>query len=299
MKKLLAKIKNKKLKGNVSLLVIFVLLASSVISLLSINQIQRLITYGNMTFNYFRAFYIAKAWTELWLTEVYYREAWFEHSVSSGDSIVTENLIWIYTWFNPYFNMNISWNFQYLTNDIRYTNECSGDNKITLGSWEWIMLSLFTDETSVIDDILTGTKESNIEKYDNISNVTLKDLQWEKNTNTDKVLTFWLFSYDGSGNMTDIVVVETWGNKLDSFLENNSIINNDDKRKYLTIKNPRTWDEVVKFCVHAEWNLIPYSDSLISVQANYGDMEVWLQSVVKKWAPDWTLNVLGDPTASF
>jgi hypothetical protein len=65
MKKLLAKIRNKKLKGNVSLLVIFVLLASSVISLLSINQIQRLMTYGNMTSNYFRAFYIAQAGTEL------------------------------------------------------------------------------------------------------------------------------------------------------------------------------------------------------------------------------------------
>jgi hypothetical protein len=73
MKKLLAKIRNKKLKGNVSLLVIFVLLASSVISLLSINQIQRLLTYGNMTFNYFRAFYLAKAGTELGLTEVYNR----------------------------------------------------------------------------------------------------------------------------------------------------------------------------------------------------------------------------------
>lgn len=298
MKKLLDKIRNKKLKGNVSLLVIFILLASSVISLLSINQIQRLLTYWNMTFNYFRAFYIAKAGTELWLTEVYHREAWFEHSVLSGDLIVTENLIWIYTWFNPYFNMNISWNFQYLTNDVRYTSECSGDNKITLGSWEWIMLSLFTDETSVIDDILTGTKESNINKYDNISNVTLRDLQWEKNTNTDKVLTFWLFSYDGSGNMTDIVVVETWDNRLNSFLENNSIINNDDKRKYLTIKNPRTWDEVVKFCVYADRNLIPYSDSLISVQANYGDMEVWIESVVKKWVPDWTLNVLDEPSGS-
>jgi hypothetical protein len=126
----------------------------------------------------------------------------------------------------------------------------------------------------------------------------LRDLQWEKNTNTDKVLTFWLFSYDGSGNMTDIVVVETWDDKLNSFLENNSIINNNDKRKYLTIKNPRTWDEVVKFCVYADRNLIPYSDSLISVQANYGDMEVWIESVVKKWVPDWTLNVLDEPSGS-
>jgi hypothetical protein len=52
------------------------------------------------------------------------------------------------------------------------------------------MLSLFTDKTKEFGDILTGTNEINIKKYDNISNVTLRDLQWEKNTNTDKVLTF-------------------------------------------------------------------------------------------------------------
>jgi hypothetical protein len=61
MKNFIAKLRNRRLKGNVSLLVIFILLASSVIALLSINQIQRLLTYGNMTFNYFRAFYLAKA----------------------------------------------------------------------------------------------------------------------------------------------------------------------------------------------------------------------------------------------
>jgi hypothetical protein len=37
---------------------------------------------------------------------------------------------------------------------------------------------------------------------------------------------------------------------------------------------------------------IPYSNSLVSVQANYGDMEVGLQSVVKKEVPAWSLDVL-------
>ena len=86
MKRLLAKIRNKKFKGNISLLVILILLASSVIALLSISQIQHLITYWNMTFNYFRAFYLAKAWTELGLTEVYNRENWFEDEIKNTKS---------------------------------------------------------------------------------------------------------------------------------------------------------------------------------------------------------------------
>ena len=289
MKKLLAKIRNKRLKGNVSLLVIFVLLASSVISLLSINQIQRLLSYGNMTFNYFRAFYLAKAWTELWLTEVYYREAGFEQKINSWDTLVAQNLVWIYTGFNPYFDMSISWNFQYLTNDVRYSNECSGDNKIVLGSWEWIMLYLFTDETKDLNDMFTWTKDKNIKPISNAPRITINPKR--ENNKFDGELTFWLFSYEND-EMTDIIVETMKSENLGKFLSNNTVLSNKDRRKYLTIKNPYTWDEKVEFCVYMEGSHIPSPNSLITVQANYGDMEVWLESVVRKDVPDWTLNVI-------
>ena len=297
MKKLISKIRNKRLKGNVSLLVIFILLASSVIALLSINQIQRLLTYGNMTFNYFRSFYLAKAGTELGLTEVYYREAGFEQTINSWDAIVTENLVWIYSGFNPYFTMNISWNFQYLTDDVRYTNNCNDDNKITLGTWEWIMLSLFRDNTSNIFDALTWDDENDLEEHiTKRDNSSIENLKIESTLDEwgFKYFTFWLFDYD-NWSMNNIYV-ETWNSsKFKSFLNKiNEDGIKDSKRRYLTIKNPWTGNEVVSFCITTNNNnaLIPYSDSLITVRANYGDMEVWLQSVVKKEVPSWSLNVL-------
>jgi hypothetical protein len=68
-----------------------------------------------------------------------------------------------------------------------------------------------------------------------------------------------------------------------------------DGRNYLTIKNSWTENQVVKFCIYREdKELIPYSDSLITVRGNYWDMEVWLQSVVKKEVPSWSLNVLDE-----
>lgn len=291
MKKFISSIRNKKLKGNVSLLVIFILLASSVISLLSINQIQRLLTYWNTTFNYFRAFYLAKAWTELGLSEVYYREAWFQQNIGSWNIIVTENLVWeAYSGFNPYFTMNITWDFKLLTNDIRYTNDhdCTGSNKITLGTWEWIMLSLFNDKTSWIKNILTGTNEHNIKGLDDdfIKNIDITKKEGPMGFN----FTFWLFNYDSDWNMENIVV-EKWTD-LNSFLKKNieSVTWN---RRYLTIKNPWTWNEVVSFCIHNKnGKLVPYSDSLITVRGNYGNMEVWLQSVVKKEVPFWAMDVL-------
>ena len=95
--------------------------------------------------------------------------------------------------------------------------------------------------------------------------------------------------------MSDIVV-HTW-NSLNSFFNNEDVIsfikqNGNVNKKYLTIKN--SWTEDVEFCITMDNKPIPYSDSLITVFWHYGDMEVWLQSVVKKWVPDWTLNVLDD-----
>ena len=291
MKNIIRKLKNKKIRGNVSLLVILILLASSVISLLSINQIQHLISYWNMTFNYFRAFYIAKAWNELGLTEVYHREAWFDHIVSSWDLIVTGNLVWIYTWFDPYFNMTISWNFKYLTNDVRYTNECNSGNKIVLGSWEWIMLALFTDITKPIDGILSDT--SNIQPINYRDKIKIYDKirEW---WGSDNYFTFWIFDYTDEYNMNNIFV-ETWTD-IEYFIGKHQSNFWDNKRTYLTIKN--SWEWSVSFCLYKYDELIPSYDSLITVQANYWDMEVWLQSVVKRWVPSWALDLLWDSDSS-
>lgn len=289
MKKLLAKIRNKRLKGNISLLVILILLASSVISLLSINQIQRLITYWNQTFYYFRAFYLAKAWTELGLTEVYHSGDWFSDTINSWDPIVTWNLLPEFSGFNPYFKVSITWSFYTLTNDIR-NSECSWDNKIRLATWAGIMLSLFSDDTKSLDNILSDKSEDkNPIRMDSINGLRMI---WNSSSSN---FTFAFFTYNDSDEMSDIVV-EKWltfndflnKSNVRSLIEDSHII-----KKYLTIKN--SWADEVEFCIEkSDKKAIPYSDSLITVFWHYGDMEVGLQSVVKKWVPDWTLNVIGN-----
>ncbi len=299
MEKLLAKIRNKKLKGNISLLVILILLASSVISLLSINQIQRLITYGNMTFNYFRAFYIAKAGTELWLTEVYNRWDGFNQTINTGDSIVQDNLVWIYTGFEPSFRMDIVWSFNLLTNDITKTDDCN-ENEIELAPNAWIMLSLFSDPVEWIPNILSDN-----DSFTSLPQNTIRQLEFENSESISNNLTFAFFNYKRDDELKDYymdnIVVKKDQSSLKAFLidpEVLSLINNSDSetKKYLTIKNG--WNNAVKFCISMGNNEIPYSNSLITVFWHYGDMEVWIQSIVKKGVPDWTLNVLGEPSGS-
>jgi hypothetical protein len=63
--------------------VIFVLLASALIALLAMHQIQNLMSYGATTYHYFRTHYLAKAGLEIALTETYLRDAGFEMKIGS------------------------------------------------------------------------------------------------------------------------------------------------------------------------------------------------------------------------
>lgn len=285
------KLFNRKIKWNISLLIILILLASSVIALLSINQIKHLLSYWNATFNYFRAYYLAKAWTELWLAEVYNREDWFKHQINTWDSIVKDNLIEAYSWFNPYFDVDINSNFKYLTDDIRY--DCSNENKITLGTWEGIMLALFKDNTtSTNKDNTTSTKNIISWWYTSIEPMSkgmVEELGFDHESGIEKNnITFGLFIFNEDNTSMSDLIVEKWQN-LNEFIKKNIYLYKGNWRAYLTIKN--SWNKEIKFCIKWKWD-IPYHDSLVTVRWNYWDVEVWLESVVKKSTPSWSLDII-------
>jgi len=283
------------------------LLASSVIALLSISQIQHLITYWNMTFNYFRAFYLAKAWTELGLTEVYNSGDWFKHHIEwaiandDNDIVPIEmmqlNFAWKekeYEWAKPYFTMDIESNFKYLTNNIRDTNSCNKENIITLKPWDGVMLSLFSDDTwnENFNKILSDKEDD--KKFSPLKGI--EDLSLVNNDNNSQ-LTFAFFTYDtkdGKESMQDIVVKVGWS--FSEFIgdkEVKRLIKSDASKKYITIKN--SWaKEETSFCITKNKKDIPSPNYLITVRGHYADMEVWLQSIVKKDIPSWSLNVLDD-----
>ena len=91
------------------------------------------------------------------------------------------------------------------------------------------------------------------------------------------------------------IIVKKWSDLTDlNYFLSTNIWQVQWERRYLTIKNSS--DKPISFCINRNDNeLIPYSDSLITVRGNYWNMEVWLQSIVKKTTPAWSLNVFGDP----
>ena len=143
------------------------------------------------------------------------------------------------------------------------------------------MLSLFRDNAKSMSDILNP-------EFRDVKPLTDGEIRTLDFWNPGWNFKFWIFSYDNNLNMSGIIVKD-WSN-LKQFL-NFNMISDSNARRYLTIKNQ--WSSDVAFCIKWSWNgNIPYYNSLINVRANYWDMEVWLQSIVKKEVPFWALDVL-------
>ena len=69
-------------KGNISILVIFVLLASSLLGVLAINFVQSMMKQSATVYNYYQSYYLAKAGVELGLAELGHRGVGFEQIFS-------------------------------------------------------------------------------------------------------------------------------------------------------------------------------------------------------------------------
>ncbi len=80
-------------RWNISILVIFVLLASSLLGILSMNFVQQMIKQSAVVNSYYKAHYLAKAWIELWLAQIKYRGVGFDYVVNTGDAIILDNFL--------------------------------------------------------------------------------------------------------------------------------------------------------------------------------------------------------------
>lgn len=79
---------------NISILVIFVLLASSLLGILSMNFVQQMIQQSTRVFAYYKAYYVAKSWIELWLAQVATHDVGFQYIMTTGHRLIQENFVY-------------------------------------------------------------------------------------------------------------------------------------------------------------------------------------------------------------
>lgn len=181
----------KRKSGNISILVIFVLLASSLLGVLSLNFVQQMMKQSSLIHSYYKSYYLAKAGIELWLSEISSRGVWFDQILSTGDAFFSGNFL---CGKNCNLSLSISWTSSSLTKKFWLDTGCQ--YPYMLSWWESFALPLFADATpwSVVDMFTTGIVYENITDVFHGDNIEIENVS---DISSDNDIIFWVLILSG------------------------------------------------------------------------------------------------------
>lgn len=299
----------RKLKWNVLILVVFVLIISSLIWLLALHFIQQLNTYSDNVYFYNKSYYLAQAGSELWLTEAAQRWVGFSHEVFSGDSVLKDNFDCLSCTGSCYYSCDMSMKILGKTTLLNNTfwlddNECTSGNTITLNQWDAIILPLFYEQ-EIIDNYTILSSENIAWNRDLILNSYIKNnidtlfscvnCEWK-----EELVTLWLFAAQGVELYNEFFVrnVELWDmvseffSEFDAFFATNNWLAFDSLQHYLIIANTEN-DKPLSFCLQTKTKIsgqkvyLPTEKFFVESVASFRNMTISLQAFYKQPIPDF------------
>jgi hypothetical protein len=293
-------------RGNISILVIFILIASSLIWILTTNYIKDLMQYNNIIYGYYKSYYLSKAWLELSLTEIWKNWIWFENTINTWDNIISWNFICQ----NCNFNSSISWNSSFFSKNTWTDSGC--DNPIALNTWESFILPLFKqiNNWSNFQKLTTFPIFKNM--ADKIANIELEDIS------TNKEITIWIFVMSWEDILQDWVFVKTWAtnnpNIITNFLSEfetyatNILLWNYNLwyaykdsslwlKSFLIFGNSTDNQQSISFCINikptiwiADHITLPTSTFYIKSIWNNIEKTIWLEAFLKQPIPEFLIH---------
>lgn len=283
-----------KRKGNISLLVLFVLLTCSLLGLLTVHFLKNMSTqYGQIT-AYYKTYYLAQAGIETALTQLQHRGLGFSESIKNSDAIVRENI----TQPQSSFSFNVIWASNFLSKSLLDSGSCS--SPFILASGQSLVLPLFLDNfTGSISESLYWSLGN-----DNLSNM-LPRLKFS-NSKIGANINLGLLIADSTG------VYENWiyfssGSSLDeslfvdfsesasrtlSQLEDSRLNNwqtNSTLFPYLIIANKD--NRAITFCLDLpQGSVLPTQQYLIQSFGSYWTTKLWLEATYKQPLPSFLID---------
>lgn len=267
--------KIKKYHGNVTILTLFVLLASALMWVLVALYMKNFIRYSDEITSYEKTNYLAKAWTELGLAIVWSREVWLVYSIDSWDNIklnfecpfpVDE---WEECPVDPKFSLQIDWIWN------SYEN-CSPSNQITIKTWFSAIIPLFRD--SWVDwwiaDALTWQKITN-RTHDNKI-----ERDWDL-TNGRRFAIVRSVKDERLNNTLEWS--EPWGWNLDNIWDSEK--RNDTINHWYLIAANTSKTNNKTICV--KWNNIPQETVKIISIWYYNNRQLWTETLATKALPSF------------
>ena len=272
-------------------MVILILLACSLMGILTVVFLKSLITYTDDTYSYHKSYYIAKAWLELALTEINNSAMWFSHDVYSGDAINSGNFecVWCH------FTSHILWRSNLISNNFWENTECTQSGALILRPWQSLTIPMLYDKASNFVEIF-----------------------WDE----ERINLLWGYRYklrllceDGCGTELNLwVIFQTWsltgdisreylyltGMKMEESLfykyfqavesDYTSAWSNDKYYPYIIISN-NSKEQSISFCIKdTEGNLWPTTKYFISSLWEYMWKTVWLQAIYAQPTPSFFIN---------
>ena len=241
-------------RGNIILLALFVLFASSLIGLLISMMMRGFLRYSEDIASYQKASYLEKAGAEVWFLLTNTTKANFDYTLREEDK---KNILNNFTckrgkeenWICPDFNLNlqITWLWDSLNNCSK-----SKDKLITLSWGQSIIIPAF-----YANKVWLWWNQMGQVKISTIA------IEWDSNSLKKTIAT-----YDQNNTPT----LEEWKNGITS-----------NTNSYFILSN--TWQAAVQIC--PSWENIPQENIKILSTATFRDKTIWKEYLSTQKLPDF------------
>lgn len=266
-------LKKQRFKGNITLLALFVLLASALIGVLVSLFMRNFLRYNEEISGYEKANYAAKAGTELWLAMVNSRGIGFSYQIS-WDNEIMENFSCPFEVkkgecsYKPNFSLEIIWTG--ISKGLNPHTECTTGNLIEVQPGLSVIIPLFYDPwDKEIKGNLTQAINNNQQSTEQL--ITIEKEEKKRN-----------FGIASFSNKTYELSMNSWTGNLSDIKGKES--NNE---AYLIIANPST-TQSQSLCIQSQdtnW-ISQETVKLISI-GNFKDKEIWRETLFSKKLPDF------------
>ena len=254
-------------RGNIILLALFVLFASSLIGLLISMMMRGFLRYSEDIASYQKASYLAKAGAEIWFLLTNTTKANFDYTLGEEDK---KNILNNFTckkeknWICPDFNLNLQ--ITWLWNSL---NTCSNDKLITSNDK---LITLSWGQSIIIPAFYANKVWLWWNQMGQVKISTIA-IEWDSNSLKKTIAT-----YDQNNTLT-LKEWEEW-EKWNREKWNGK---NSNTNSYFILSN--TWQAAVQIC--PSWENIPQENIKILSTATFRDKTIWKEYLSTQKLPDF------------
>jgi len=281
-----------KKKWNISLLVLFVLVACSLLGIIAVQYTRHIAIQTDQMNNYYKAYYLAKWWSEIWLSLMQLRKEWYSWEIKNNEKFIEQNISSGST-----FSLNIQWRSNIIS--MWHPNETECINPIIIGSWQSFVLPLFIDLPE--SDITNHFSEQKF--YRNMSE-HLKELKIKNNYSPWNV-NIWII-LSSWWQLSELWIFFTglvfqWEDFFENFVNNinESFTNimdanimdrqNWDLQNYIIIANKE--NKELSFCLELpDWKEFSLAKTYISSFWYAWTKKIWLETIYQQPIPSYLID---------